>query len=74
MKIMVTGGCGFIGSVTSYCRSSPVPQQATYRKRSSSDRSMSLISGGTAPKPFSSGGSTAASSGSGGITAVLAML
>ena len=31
---------------------------------------MSLTSGGTAPKPFSSGGSSAASAGSGGIVAV----
>ena len=48
---------GFLGSVTSYCRISPVPQQATYRNLSSMDRSMSVTSGGTAPKPCRSGGS-----------------
>jgi hypothetical protein len=39
-------------SLTSYCLSSPVPQHDTYSQRSSTDRSMSLIRGGTAPKGF----------------------
>src|SRR5215218_10227759 len=43
-------------SLTSYCLSSPVPQQETYSQRSSTDRSMSETSGGTAPKGLSAGG------------------
>lgn len=58
---------GANGSLTSYWRKSPVPQHDTYRKRSSSDRLMSVTSGGTAPNPFSSGGSSSASAGSAGI-------
>src|SRR5580700_535760 len=44
------------GSETSYCKNSPVPKQETYKKRSSRDRLMSVISGGTALKPCNSGG------------------
>src|SRR2546426_8133804 len=58
-------GCN--GSETSYCRNSPVPKQETYKKRSSSERLMSVISGGTALKPCSSGGKVAESAGSAGI-------
>ena len=43
---------GWNGSETSYCRNSPVPKQETYRKRSSSERLMSVISGGTALNPL----------------------
>src|SRR5690606_6996035 len=59
---------GLNGSETSYCRSSPVPQQLTYRNRSSSDRLMSVTSGGTAPNGAITGGSTDASAGSAGIS------
>src|SRR3989442_15889737 len=61
---------GLCGSLTSYCLSSPVPQHDTYSQRSSTDRSMSVTSGGTAPKGCSAGGSSEASAGSagGGIT------
>ena len=58
---------GWCGSLTSYCLSSPVPQHDTYSQRSSTDRSMSLTSGGTAPKGWSAGGSWSASAGSAGI-------
>src|SRR6516165_2426081 len=58
---------GLNGSDTSYCCKSPVPQQATYRKRSSIDKSMSVTSGGTALKPLSTGGSKSGSAGSAGI-------
>src|SRR5262249_3009011 len=58
---------GLSGSETSYCSRSPVPQQATYRKRSSIDRSMSVTSGGHALNPFSTGGSWSGSAGSAGI-------
>src|SRR5215216_2917727 len=58
---------GWNGSATSYCLSSPVPQQDTYSQRSSTDRSMSVISGGTAPKGCSAGGSRSWSAGSAGI-------
>src|SRR5919204_1006626 len=58
---------GLRGSLTSYCLSSPVPQQDTYSQRSSTDRSMSVTSGGTAPKGCSAGGSSDASAGSAGI-------
>src|SRR5438270_6454635 len=34
-------GCN--GSETSYCRNSPVPKQETYKKRSSSERLMSVL-------------------------------
>src|SRR5215218_2517506 len=47
---------GLNGSATSYCLSSPVPQQDTYSQRSSTDRSMSETSGGTAPKGLRAGG------------------
>src|SRR5262245_33076400 len=59
---------GLKGSETSYCCRSPVPQQATYRNRSSVDKSMSVTSGGTALKPFSSGGRSASLAGSAGIS------
>src|SRR5215469_17548656 len=58
---------GLNGSETSYCCRSPVPQHATYRKRSSIDRSMSVTSGGTALKPLSTGGRSSALAGSAGI-------
>src|SRR5690242_1279270 len=58
------------GSLTSYCLSSPVPQHDTYRNRSSSDRSMSLMSGGTALNGLSAGGSTPSSAGSAGMVIV----
>ena len=45
---------------------SPVPQQDTYRKRSSSERLMSVTSGATALNPCSSGGRFAGSAGSAG--------
>src|SRR2546423_796289 len=57
---------GWKGSETSYCRNSPVPKQEIYRKRSSSERLMSVISGGTALKPCSRGGRLAGSAGSAG--------
>src|SRR5207344_2073010 len=62
---------GWNGSATSYCLSSPVPQQDTYSQRSSTDRSMSEISGGTAPKGFSAGGRSSASAGSAGMVITL---
>ena len=65
----VSTGCS--GSETSYCLSSPVPQHDTYRYLSSTDRSMSVISGGTAPKPCSSGGSWSAGAGSAGMVITL---
>src|SRR5215207_10585818 len=57
---------GFAGSDTSNCFISPVPQQDTYRNLSSTERSMSVMSGGTAPKGFRAGGSRSASAGSAG--------
>src|SRR5829696_4715244 len=54
-------------SATSYCLSSPVPQQDTYSQRSSTDRSMSETSGGTAPNGLSAGGSRSGSAGSAGM-------
>src|SRR5262245_36489 len=63
--------CGLNGSDTSYCRSSPVPQHETYNWRSSSDRLMSVTSGGTALKPLSSGGRSDASAGSAGMSSTL---
>src|SRR5579864_5249616 len=59
---------GLCGSETSYWRISPVPQQDAYKNRSSSERSMSVNSGGTALKPFSSGGNNSGSAGSAGIS------
>src|SRR5215471_5242582 len=60
--------CGLKGSDTSYCCNSPVPQQETYRYRSSSERLISVTNGGTALKPFRSGGSLSGSAGSAGIS------
>ena len=57
---------GWNGSLTSYCLSSPVPQHDTYSQRSSTDRSMSVTSGGAAPKGLNSGGRSSASAGSAG--------
>src|SRR5215212_9271445 len=62
---------GLNGSDTSYCNSSPVPQHDTYSCWSSSDRLMSVISGGTAPKPLSIGGSSSGSAGSAGTVITL---
>src|SRR5262245_22595889 len=59
---------GFAGSLTSYCRNSPVPQHDTYKNLSSSDRLISVTSGGTALKPFNSGGRSSGSAGSAGIS------
>src|SRR5215208_2101593 len=64
----VSTSWGRKGSRTSYCRKSPVPQQATYRNRSSRLRLMSVINGGTAPNGFSAGGSRSGSAGSAGIS------
>ena len=58
-------------SLTSYCLSSPVPQHDTYSQRSSTDRSMSLISGGTAPNGLRAGGSSSGSAGSAGMVMTL---
>src|SRR4029077_1415707 len=62
---------GFAGSETSYWMNSPVPQHETYRKRSSSERLISDTNGGTALKPFNSGGSFSGSAGSAGISITL---
>src|SRR5262249_58461435 len=62
---------GWNGSLTSYCFISPVPQQETYRRLSSTDRPMSVTSGGTAPKPCSSGGNCSAGAGSAGVVITL---
>src|SRR5262245_4625107 len=59
---------GWKGSETSNCKNSPVPKQETYRKRSSRERLMSVINGGTALKRCSSGGKAAGSAGSAGIS------
>src|SRR5687767_15477777 len=59
---------GLNGSVTSYWMNSPVPQHDTYRKRSSSERLMSVTSGATALNPWSNGGRLAGSAGSAGIS------
>src|SRR5207247_11200853 len=59
---------GLNGSDTSYCNISPVPQQETYRNLSSSDKSMSVTSGGTALKSLSNGGNFSGSAGSAGIS------
>src|SRR5262249_50069554 len=55
----------------SYCFISPVPQQDTYRYRSSTDRPMSVISGGTAPNGCSAGGRSSEWAGSAGIEITL---
>ena len=47
---------GWAGSLTSNCFSSPEAQHETYRKRSSTDRSMSVMIGGSSPNPLSNGG------------------
>src|SRR5574339_312067 len=62
---------GLNGSDTSNCFSSPVPKHETYRKRSSSDRLMSVTSGGAAPKPLKIGGRLSAAAGSAGISITL---
>src|ERR1700733_8240075 len=59
---------GLNGSETSYWRISPVPQQEAYRNRSSTERLISVSSGGTALKPCNSGGSWLASAGSARIS------
>src|SRR5215831_10997247 len=59
---------GLNGSDTSYCKNSPVPKQETYRNLSSSDRLISVTSGGTALKSLSSAGSLSGSAGSAGIS------
>src|SRR5205814_2155746 len=59
---------GLNGSDTSYCKNSPVPQQETYRNLSSSDKLISVTSGGTALNPFRSAGSFSGSAGSAGIS------
>src|SRR5262245_2165002 len=59
---------GLNGSVTSYWMNSPRPQHETYRKRSSTDRLMSVTSGATALKPCRSGGSLSGSAGWAGIS------
>src|SRR6185437_16539788 len=62
---------GSNGSVTSYCLSSPVPKQDTYSQRSSTDRSMSVTNGGTAPNGCSAGGRASGSAGSAGTVMTL---
>ena len=62
---------GWKMSLTSYCLSSPVPQQDTYSQRSSTDRSMSDTSGGTAPNGWSDGGRSSGSAGSAGMVITL---
>src|SRR5688572_8619566 len=64
---------GLNGSETSNCFSSPVPQHETYRNRSSSERLISVTSGGTAPKPLRSGGRSSTAAGSAGISIALRM-
>src|SRR5262245_59959354 len=59
---------GLNGSLTSYWMNSPVPQQETYRYRSSIDRLMSVTSGATALNPWRRGGSFSGSAGSAGIS------
>src|ERR687893_2309794 len=61
----VSRGCA--GSLTSYCLSSPMPQHDTYSCWSSTERLMSVISGGTAPNGFSAGGRASASADCAGI-------
>src|SRR5512139_2264610 len=58
---------GSSGSLTSYWCNSPVPQQETYRKRSSSERSISVTSGGTALNPLSRGGRSSSLAGWAGM-------
>src|ERR1700755_86538 len=62
---------GLNGSDTSYWLISPVPQHETYRNRSSSERLRSLTSGGTALEPCCSGGRSAGSAGSAGMSITL---
>ena len=64
---------GWNGSLTSYCLSSPVPQQDTYSQWSSTDRSMSETSGGTAPNGCRAGGRSSASAGSAGMVITLSI-
>src|SRR5687767_6317313 len=64
---------GLNGSDTSNCFSSPVPKDDTYRKRSSSDRLMSVTSGGAAPNPLKIGGKSSAAAGSAGTSITLRM-
>src|SRR6266540_3578178 len=76
VRVMCTGRVepvsrGLNGSLTSYCLSSPVPQHDTYSQRSSTDRSMSDTSGGTAPNGLSAGGSSSESAGSAGMVTTL---
>src|SRR5207248_10744185 len=59
---------GLNGSETSYRKNSPVPQQETYKNLSSSDKSMSDTSGGTALKSLSIGGNFSGSAGFAGIS------
>src|SRR5271167_1960661 len=58
---------GFAGSDTSNCFISPVPQHETYKYRSSTDRSMSVMSGGTAANGLRAGGRRFGSAGSAGM-------
>src|SRR5215203_6509751 len=62
---------GLNGSVTSYCLSSPVPQHDTYSQRSSTDRSMSEMSGGTAPEGLQGRGEQVGVGGLGGMVMTL---
>src|SRR3954454_19227639 len=65
---------GLRGSETSKRLSSPVPQHETTSERSSTDRAMSVTSGGTAPKGWRVGGSWSASAGSAGGGGTLSAL
>src|SRR5215467_7712694 len=65
---MLPVNTGLNGSDTSYCRNSPVPQHDTYRKRSSSDRLMSVTSGGTALNGLSAAGSWSSRAGFAGTS------
>ena len=58
---------GLRGSLTSKRFSSPVPKQDTNNERSSTERTMSVTSGGTAPNGFRASGSWSGSAGSAGI-------
>src|SRR5256886_15720172 len=64
---------GLCGSLTSYCFSSPVPKHDTYSQRSSTDRSMSLTSGGSAPAGLGAGGGPLAVAGSAGGPVLLVL-
>src|SRR5262245_2811221 len=61
---------GSNGLATSYWRSSPVPQQETYKKRSSRERLISVMRGGTALNPCNIGGSKPGSAGSAGTSMI----